>query len=126
VIPCETRRKTRLQDHGLVLLAMSFKKFQVSCFQKLSETLQSPISNRQASKDLILKMTLRALVGFAMPTAIESAASIGDKDNDEDDVSDDGDVEDQGATKKRKVLDVLEIDMFQPDDIFLMDGGGGM
>ena len=71
-------------------------------------------------------MTLRALVGFAMPTAIESAASIVDKDNDEDDVSDDGDVEDQGATKKRKVLDVLEIDMFQPDDIFLMDGGGGM
>ena len=60
-----------------------------------------------------------------MPTAIESAASIGDKDND-DDVSDDGDDKDQGATKKRKVLDVLEVDMFPPDDILLMDGGGGM
>ena len=60
-----------------------------------------------------------------MPTAIESAASIGDKDND-DDGGDDGDDEDQGATKKRKVLDVLEVDLFPPDDILLMDGGGGM
>ena len=52
-----------------------------------------------------------------MPTRLESAASIGDKDNNEDDVV---------ATKKRKGLDVLEIDVFPSDIVVDHDGRGEM
>ena len=56
---------------------------------------------------------------------LESTASIGDKDNNEDD---DGDNNDHHATKRRKVLDVFEIDgnVFPSDIVVDHDGRGGM
>jgi len=61
---------------------------------------------------------------------LESTASIGDKDNNEDDGGDDGDDNDHRATKKRKGLDAFEIDgnddVFPPDIVVDHDGRGGM
>ena len=59
---------------------------------------------------------------------LESTASIGDKDNNEDDGGDDGDDNDHRATKKRKGLDVFEIDGndVSPDIVVDHDGRGGM
>lgn len=56
---------------------------------------------------------------------LESTASIGYKDNNEDD---DGDNNDHHATKRRKVLDVFEIDgnVFPSDIVVHHDGRGGM
>jgi hypothetical protein len=60
---------------------------------------------------------------------LESTTSIGDKDNNEDDDGDNGDDNNHHATKKRKGLDVIEIDgdVF-PSDVVVVDhdGRGGM